>query len=66
MIDCMTCLVAMARGVPSYDVHQDVPSGITHATTSTMSGHNFLTCTVQPDPRRPGRVLASRATRVPR
>lgn len=65
MIDCMPCLVVMARGVPSYGVHQDT-YGITHATTSMMSGHNFLTCTVQPDPRRPGRVVADRATRVPR
>lgn len=62
----MACLVAMARGVPTYDVHQDVPSGITHATTSTMNGLKFLTCTVQPDPRRPGRILVGRATRVPR
>lgn len=57
-VDCMACLVALARGVPEGGTHIDV-HGITHATVRSQY-LNFLTCTVKPDPDHPG-ILTNRA-----
>ncbi len=64
VIDCMACLVSIARGLPEGGTHTE--NDITHATMRTQSGHAFLTCTVRQDPLTPGRVLVNHATEVPR
>jgi hypothetical protein len=58
-VDCMACLVALARGVPEGGTYID-KRGITHATL--RSQHlDFLTCTVYPDPNHPGQIITHRS-----
>lgn len=57
-IDCMACLVALARGLPEGGAHVD-RRGITHATM--RSQHlDFLACSIEPDPDHPGQILTPR------
>jgi hypothetical protein len=63
-VDCMACLVAMAKGLPEGGTHVDA-GGVTHATMRAQH-RTVLTCTVSIDPYNPGRGLMARAQTVPR
>lgn len=57
-VDCMACLVALARGLPGDGAFTDSKK-ITHATLR-MQNLYFITCTIRPDPDRPGEALIDR------
>lgn len=54
-IDCMACLVALARGLPEGGTYVDT-RGVTHATLRTQH-LDFITCATRLDPNNPGRAL---------
>jgi hypothetical protein len=64
MIDCMACLVAMAKGLPEGGAHRGV-DGVTHSTLRSM-GRSAITCTVRRYGRDPTQWSAALATWVPR
>lgn len=64
MIDCMACLVALAKYFSAGGTHTD-NSGITHATLRSQRG-DILTCTIDLDPTNLGRGLLGRATLIPK
>ncbi len=62
-VDCMACLVAMAKGLPEGGTSVDA-SGVTHATIRGQY-RAFLTCTVSINPNNSSRCLMSNAKMVP-
>lgn len=63
-IDCMACLMALAKGQPEGGTHVDT-DGITHATMRSQH-RTVLTCTVSINPYNPGRGILTRAQKVSR